>query len=155
MESYHLRLRKLLSMHAHAYLVGHCMSGSLQADLSACSSPVVFAPIYITKFLWSNKSSSSTLLDLLSQQPSSLINAIHEDIRVSMPSLRLQFAKRRPEGCWELDDGTEDPLQDTQILPHIVSFNNLIRTVSYLVCSFQASNNKSGFPFRFIIMPLF
>ena len=81
----------------------------VRAVLSACSSPVVFAPFCNTKFLWYNKSSSSPLLDLLSQQPSSLINAVHEDIRVSMPSLRLQLATSQPVGCWEPDDGTEDP----------------------------------------------
>ena len=131
MESYHLRLRKLLSMHAHAYLVGHCMSGSLQADLSACSSPVVFAPIYITKFLWSNKSSSSTLLDLLSQQPSSLPDAVR-DIRVPVPATRprLQLASGQPVGCWELDDGTEELVQETLISPLIVLDHNLNQTVS-------------------------
>ena len=147
MESYHLRLRKLLSMHAHAYLVGHCMSGSLQADLSACSSPVVFAPIYITKFLWSNKSSSSTLLDLLSQQPSSLINAIHEDIRVSMPSLRLQFAKRRPEGCWESDNGTEDLSQDTQYYL-ILSYSTILSELFLIwFAAFKPPTTKVDFPF--------
>ena len=139
-------------MHAHAHLVGHWWSGSLQAALSACSRPVALAPIYKTKFLWNNKSLSSLLLDLLSQQPSSHSNAAHDDICVPVPSFRLQLATSRLRGCWELDDGTEEPLQETLISLFIVLIHNLNQTVSYLVCSFQASNNKSGFPLRFINM---
>ena len=141
-------------MHAHALLVGHCCSGLLQVALSACSSLVVLAPIYNTKFLWNKKPLSSFFLDSFSQQPSSLLNDIHDDIRVFMPSIRLYLATRWPVGCWELDR-TEELSQETLISPLIVLVHNLNQSVSYLVCSFQASNNKSGFPFHFINMLLF
>ena len=150
MESDHLRLLKLSSMHAHALLVGHCCSGLLQVALSACSSLVIFAPIYNTKFLWNKKPLSSHFLDLFSQQPGSLLNDVHDDIRVSIPSVRLHIATKRPAGCWELD-GTEELFQETLISLLIILVHNLNQSVSYLVCSFQASNNLSGFPFDFII----
>ena len=82
-------------------------------------------------------------------KPSSLLNNVH-DIRVSMPSVRLHIATKRPVGCWELD-GTEELFQETLISLLIVLVHNLNQSVSYLVCSFQASNNLSGFPFDFII----
>ena len=93
---------------------------------------------------------SSHFLDLFSQQPGSLLNDVHDDIRVSMPSVRLHIATKRPVGCWELD-GTEELFQETLISLLIVLVHNLNQSVSYLVCSSQASNNLSGFPFDFII----
>ena len=90
---------------------------------------------------------------MLSQQPSSLPDAVHDDIRVPVPATRprLQLATGQPVGCWDLDDGTEEPLQENLILSLIDLVHNLNLTVSHLVCSFQASNNKSGFPVHFII----
>ena len=105
-------------------------------------------PFYDTKFLWINKLLSSLLLDLLSRQPSSLHNAAHDDIRVTMPSVRLQLSTSRLLGAgWR----EEDLFQETLISSFIVLVHNLNQSVSYLVCSFQASNNISGFPLHFII----
>ena len=117
-------------MNAHALLVGLSLAGLLQSALCTCSSLVSPYPRLKHQDTLNNQTLSFLLLDLFSQQPSSLFNAInHDDIQVSCV-LCLQFASSRHSGCWEVDDGTEDSPQETQISTLNVLVNKLNQTIS-------------------------
>ena len=117
-------------MHAHALLVGLRLAGLLQSASCISSSLVSPYPRLKHQDTLDNQSLPFLLLDLFSQQPSSCSNAIHhDDIQVTCV-LRLQFVSSLRSGCWEVDDGTEDSPQETQISTLNDLVNNLNQTIS-------------------------
>ena len=117
-------------MHAHALLVGHRLAGLLQSASCTCSSLVSSCPRLKYQATMYNRTLSSLLLDLFSQQPSPRSNSIHHDDIQVLCVLCLQFASSRHSGCWELDDGTEGSLEETQISTLNVLIQNLNKTIS-------------------------
>ena len=117
-------------MHAHALLVGHRLAGFLQSASCICSSLVSPYPRLKQQDTLDNQTLPFLLLDLFSQQPSSRSNGIHHDDTQVSCVLCLQFASSPRSGCWEVDDGTEDSPQETQISTLNVLVNNLNQTIS-------------------------
>ena len=136
-------------MHANALLVGHRLAGLLQSASCICSSLVSPYPRLKHQDTLNNQTLPFLLLDLLSQQPSSLPDVVHDGSRVPVPATRprLQLTTGQPVGCWELDDGTEELLQENLILSLIDLVHNLNLTVLIWFAAFKLPTTKVDFPF--------